>query len=185
MRAAAAAFTFALGLFRAAATVFSLRLITFTATAAFFTFATTTATAALVDVAVSNLFFSRGTHLLDCDVEVQMLACQRVVAVDGDFVTFNFNHADGYRTLVGIRLKLHAGLKVFDTLEAILGHDLFKRRVWLAVAISRIDANFGGLASLLTYQSCFEAWNDVTMTVKINQWLSRLRLINQSSLVVF
>lgn len=114
-----------------------------------------------------------------------MLARERVITVNGDFVTFNFNHAHGYGTLVRVRLKLHAGLEVFDALEAILGYDLFECRIGLAVTIRGIDAHFSTVASLLAYKRSFEARDDVAMTMKIDQRLPGLGLINQCAFVVF
>ena len=169
--------------FVVAATAFSLRFVV--AAAAFFATSAAAATAALVDVAMLNLFFRRSTNFLNRDVEVQMLARERVVTVNCDFVAFNFNNAHGNGTLVGVRLKLHASLKVFDALKAILGHDLFECRIGLAVTIRWIDAHFSTVASLLAYKRSFEARNDVAMTMKIDQRLPGLGLINQCAFVVF
>ena len=132
-----------------------------------------------------NLFFRRGTNFLNRDVEVQMLTRERVVTVNCDFVTFNFNNAHGYGTLIRVRLKLHASLEVFDALKAILRYDLFECRIRLAVTIRRIDAHFGTVASLLAYKRSFEARDDVAMTMKIDQRLPWLGLINQCAFVVF
>lgn len=172
-----------LWLFGAAAFAFALWLVV--AATAFFITAATAASAALVNVAVCDLFFSRRADLLDRHVEVEVLARERVVAVDCDIVAFDLNNTNRDRALVCVCLKLHASLKIFNTLETILRHDLLQRRIYLAVAIGWIDAHFCSFASEFTREGSFEAWNDVTMTVEIDHWLSRLRLINQSSVVVF
>lgn len=183
MRAAAAALFFSLWLFGTAAFAFSFWLVV--AAAAFFAFATTAATAALMDVPVSDLFFSRYANFLNRHVEVEVLACERVVAVDCDIVVLDLYDTNRDRALVCVGLKLHADLEVFDALEAIAWHDLLQCWIWLAVAICRIDAHFCSVACDLTSESRFKAWNDVTMTVKIHEWLTGLRLINQSAFVVF
>lgn len=170
--AAATAFFGSTG-FGAAATAFALA------------FTAATATAALVDVAVGDFFFSRRANFLDRHVEVQVLARERVVAVDSDFVAFDFDDADRDRPLIGARLKLHAGLEIFHALETVLGHDLLKRGIWLAVAVGWSDAHVGAVTGFFTDESGFEAWNNVTMSVEIRQWLPWLGLIDQSSFVIF
>ena len=171
-------------LFGAAAFAFSFWLVV--AATAFFVFtAAAAASTTLVNVAVRDLFFSRCANFLDRHVEVEVLARERVVAIDGDIVVFDFNHTNRDRALVSVSLKLHAGLKVFNTLKTLLGHNLLQCWIDLAIAIFWIDAHFCSLANELTCKGSLEAWNDVTMTVEIDHWLSRLGLINQSSFVIF
>ncbi len=138
-----------------------------------------------MDVAVCDLFFSCRANFLDRHVEVEVLARERVVAVDCDIVVFDFNNTNRDRALVCVSLKLHAGLKIFDTLKTILRHDLLQCWIYFAITICWIDAHFCSFASGLTRKRSFEAWNDVTMTVEIDHWLSWLGLINQGSFVVF
>ena len=85
MRAAAATALFFLIVITALA---AFLLLVLAALAAFAVAATAAATAALVNVTVSNLFFSRGTHFLHGDVEVEVLARERVVPVDCNIVFF-------------------------------------------------------------------------------------------------
>lgn len=132
-----------------------------------------------------DLFLSRRANLLDRHVEVEVLACERVVAVDSDIVVVDFNDTNRDRALVSVGLKLHARLKVFDALKTILRHDLLQCWIYLAIAIFWIDAHFCSLANEFTCEGSLEAWNDVTMTVEIDHWLPRLGLINQSSFVIF
>lgn len=170
--------------FGAAAFAFSFWLVV--AATAFFGFtATTAATATLVNVAMRYLLFSRRANFLDRHVEVEVLARERVIAVDSDIVVFDFNHTNRDRALVSVGLKLHACLKVFNTLKTLLGHDLLQCWIDLAIAIFWIDAHFCSLANELTCEGSLEAWNNVTMTVEIDHWLSRLRLINQISFIIF
>ena len=181
---ATAALIVAFWLFRAAAFAFSFWLVV--AATAFFVFtAATAASTTLVNVAVCDLFFSRRANFLDRHVEVEVLARERVVTIDSDIVVFDFNHTNRDRALIGVGLELHPGLKIFDALKTLLRHDLLQCWIDLAIAIFWIDAHFCSLTNELTCEGSLEAWNDVTMTVKIDHWLSRLGLINHSSFIIF
>jgi hypothetical protein len=156
------------------------------AATAFFAFiATATAAATLLNLAVCDLFFSRRANFLDRHVEVEVFARERVVTIDSDIVVFDFNHTNRDRAFISVGLKLHACLKVFDALKTLLRHDLLQCRIYFAVAVFWIDAHCCSLTNELTYKGGLEAWNNVTMTVKIDHWLSRLGLVNQSSFVIF
>lgn len=151
----------------------------------FFVASSAAATAALMNVPVRNFFFSGCAHFLNGHVEVEVLACEWVVAIHCHVFPLDLYDTNGNRSLIRVGLKLHADLKIFDALETILRHHLLKCWIWLAVAVCWIDAHFCTVACSLTCEGSFEAWDDVAMTMKIDQWLSRLRLINQSSFVVF
>lgn len=169
--AAAAAFTFAL--------VFAIVAAAFTLASA------SAAAAALVDVAMGNLIFGRGAHILYGHVEIEVLTSKRVITVDGDIVFFDFDHANRDGALIGAGLKLHANFELFDALKAVAGHHLLKSRIQFAVAFFRSDANLNRFANRLAQEGRFETWNDVIMAVKIAEWLSWLRLIDDCSIVVF
>lgn len=173
MRAAAAT---ALLFFLIFAAAFATGRLFFAVVAAFATFVTATAaaTATLVDVAVSHFFFGRRTHFLYGAIEIQVLPSKWVVTVYSDIVFLDFDHADRDRALIGASLKLHADFERFDTLKTIAWHDLLKRWIRRAIAIFWSDTHFDSVASGLTCEGCFEARDDVFMTVKISQRLSRL-----------
>ncbi len=157
MRAAAAAFFVCFIIVAAFAFFFAI-------VAAFaFAASTAAATAALVDVTVSDLFFSRSAHILHGDVEVKVLTRQRVITIHGDIVFLDFNNANRDWALFRASLKLHADFERFNTLKAVAGDDLFERGIGSAIAIFGRDAHFNRLASALTDESGFEAGNDVTV----------------------
>src|SRR6056297_3447065 len=64
-------------------------------------------TARAVDVAVLKLFLGGRTHVLDLDVEVQGLAGQFVVAVEGDLVAVDFLDGHDGHAAFGLRLEAH------------------------------------------------------------------------------
>lgn len=88
-----------------------------------------------------------------------------MITIDCYIVVFDFNHTNRDRTLIGVSLKLHTSLEVFDALKTLLRNDLLQCWIYLAIAIFWIDAHFSSLSSELTQKGSLEAWNDVTMTV--------------------
>src|SRR5690606_25473115 len=70
-----------------------------------------------VDVPVGELFLGGGAHVRDLDVEIEVLAGQRVIAVDGDHVPDDLCDSNGARAPIRVDLKLHADLHVRNPLE--------------------------------------------------------------------
>ena len=71
----------------------------------------------LVSVTVLLLFISRIASLYHFYVEVQSLASQRVVGIDGDGFFANFYDANDLGATRGLRLKLHTRFDCIDTFK--------------------------------------------------------------------
>ena len=72
-----------------------------------------------VHVAVLDFFSTGFTHFRDLNVKVELLASQRVVAIDNDRIAFNFLDGNHQRTTSSLGLELHARLNAFNALKRV------------------------------------------------------------------
>ena len=114
-------------------------------------------TAGPVHVAVLEFFLRGLAHFGDLDFEVEVLACQRMVAVDGDHVALDAGDRDHARVAIGrLGLELHAGLQVRDFAERALRHALDELRVTFAVTVGRRDLDAEFRSRRLAFELAFE-----------------------------
>jgi len=123
-----------------------------------------------VHVAVSHFFLGSVADGNDLDLEVQALACQRVVTVNGHVVAVQV--ANGHDLHLAIRrgsVELHAHFQLIDAFEhaAAQGADQFGRV--LAVGIFRFYGNGQLITNVLAFQGLFQAWDDVTCALQVDQ----------------
>jgi hypothetical protein len=137
-----------------------------------------------VDVAMRKFFVGRFAHVGDLDREVQGLARERVVAIDGHVVALDLRDGDVDRPLVIATLELHARLQVFDALERGLRHDLDKLRVAHAVTLFRHHVDLELIAGLLAFQRLLEARDDMALAVDVSQRLATVGAVDDVALVV-
>ena len=127
-------------------------------------------TAFTVDVAVSHFFLGSVADGHDLHLEVQALASQRVVAVNGDVVAVQV--ADGDDLHLAVRrgsVELHAHFQLINTFEhaAAQGADQFGGV--FAVGIFRFYGDGQFVTDVLAFQSLFQARDDVTCALQLNQ----------------
>lgn len=140
--------------------------------------------AGAVHVTVRELFFGSVTHVGDLDGEVQGLAGQRVVAVDGDVVAFDLADGDVDAALVIAALELHARLEVFHALERGARHHLDQLFVTRAVALFGGDVDLELVAHRAAFERLFQARNDVAFAMDVSQRLATVRAVDDVALVV-
>lgn len=122
--------------------------------------------------------FARFNHF---HVEVQGLACQRVVGIDGDGFVAYFHDTNDLGATRSLCLELHARLDGVDT---------FKRRTWdrldqffvdFAVTFTRLNRYFHLIASVLFVQRIFQSADNVLSTFQIGQRLATFYTEESSS----
>ena len=133
--------------------------VTMTATAAAVIVVMTvivTATTGTVNVAVSQLFGSGGTHVLDLDLEAQSYASQRMVAIHLDELFGHFNH--GHRTVAIVGFS-HKSIPFgdFHAVEQLARYFLYQCLVIFAVGLARYQSHFEGFTYRATFQLGFQA----------------------------
>ncbi len=153
--------------------VIVIMVVTMTATAAAVIVVMTvivTATTGTVNVAVGQLFGSGSTHVLDLDLEAQGHASQRMVAIHFDELFGHFNH--GHRTVAIVGLS-HKSIPFgdFHTVEQLARYFLYQRLVIFAVGLARCQCHFEGFTYRATFQLGFQARDQVTGAVQIDQRL--------------
>ena len=147
--------------------------VTMTATAAAVIVVMTvivTATTGTVNVAVGQLFGSGSAHVLDLDLEAQSYASQRMVAIYLDELFGHFNH--GHRTvaIVGFSDK-SIPFGDFHAVEQLARYFLYQCLVIFAVGLARCQSHFEGFTYRATFQLGFQARDQVTGAVQIDQRL--------------
>src|SRR5687767_10292162 len=90
-------------------------------------------------MAVRQLFFGRGTHADDLYLEVQILAGERVIAVERHHVTLQMSDGHSAHAVLRLSMQLHADMKIPYTLERPTRHLLDQRLVEFAIAVGRRD----------------------------------------------
>ena len=90
-----------------------------------------------VNVPVRELFLGGGAHRGDFDVEVEVLAGERMIAIERHHVAAQLGDGDGTRALGCLRLKLPADTHIADALERAARHLLHELAVVFAVTFGR------------------------------------------------
>jgi len=127
-------------------------------------------TAFTVDVAVSDFFLGSVADGNDLHLEVQALACQRVVTVDSDVVAVQITDGDDLHLAVRRgSVELHAHFQFVDTFEhaAAQGADQFGGV--FAVSIFRLYDNGQFITDALADQGVFQARDNVACALQVDQ----------------
>lgn len=119
-------------------------------------------------VAVLDLFGRRFADIGDIHVEMQYLARQRVVGVNGNvFVVYRFYNHQLYLAASTLCLKLHANFDLLNALESIAGNRLNQLGVQFAVGFSRLNSHFQRIARRFAFQLALQSGDNATVTVQV------------------
>ncbi|CDN08694.1 conserved exported hypothetical protein [Klebsiella quasipneumoniae subsp. similipneumoniae] len=132
-----------------------------------------------VHVTVLQLFSGRFADGDNFHIELQVLACQHVVAINHNVVVFNFSDFYWYRTLIGFRQEAHANLQFINAHEDVFRYTLHQVFVILTVSVVSADGYVKFVAHFVAIQRVFQAGNQGAVTVQVIQRRAYRRLINQ------
>ncbi len=127
-------------------------------------------TAFTVNVAVGHFFLGGVADGHDFHLEVQTLASQRVVAVDSNVIAIQIADSDDLHLAVRRgSVELHAHFQLVDTFEhaAAQGADQFGGV--FTVGIFRFYGNGQLITNLFAFQSLFQARDNVTCALQVDQ----------------
>ena len=129
-----------------------------------------TATFIAMDMAMCQLFSSGSAHVLDLDLETQRHARQRMVAIYLDELFRDFNHGDRTVTVIGFS---HESIPFgdFHAIKQLTRHFLYQSLVILAVSLGGGQGHFECFTYRATFQLGFQARDQVTSAVQIDQRL--------------
>ena len=124
-----------------------------------------------VNMAMGNLFGSSRTHVTHGHGKVQVHARQRVVGINLDIVFSDFDHGDRTVTVIGIG---HEGIAFghFHAVKQFTRYLLYQIFFVFTVSIGGIDVQFEAVTDFTVIQGLFQAGNQETGTVQINQRLA-------------
>ena len=128
-------------------------------------------TAGSVHVAVREFFLGGSPHGGHFDLEVEVLARERMVTIERYHVARKLRDRDGTRTVRGLSLQVHPHPHVADTLERAARHALHELRVVLAVTFGRSDRDLQPIADGATRQLTLESRDQLPVTVQIGEGL--------------
>ncbi|CDQ16625.1 conserved exported hypothetical protein [Klebsiella quasipneumoniae subsp. quasipneumoniae] len=132
-----------------------------------------------VHVTVLQLFSGRFADGDNFHIELQVLACQHVVAINHNVVVFNFSNLYWYRTLIGFRQEAHANLQFINAHEDVFRYTLHQVFVILTVSVVSANGYVKFVAHFVAIQRVFQAGNQGAVTVQVIQRRAYRRLINQ------
>lgn len=122
-----------------------------------------------VHVAVLE-FLCRGfAHFRNFHFEVQRLASQRMVAIDGDHVARDVRYHYLTMTMFGFGIKAHARLYLRDALKCAARHLLDEALLRDAVAVFGSDGDLQLLAGGLAFEFALEAGDEVAVAVQVSE----------------
>lgn len=127
-----------------------------------------------VGVTVLEFFIGGVADVADGDVEVEGLAGEGVVGVDGDAVGVHLDDGDDAGLAVGFGAELHAGLGLGDAGALEGGAGDFLDELLLAGAVTFLGGN-GDLevvAGGFAFEVTFEAGDDVGIAVEVGEGLA-------------
>lgn len=137
-----------------------------------------------VSVAVLDFVFRRGANIDDFHIEVQRLASQGMIGVNGDRIVGDLDHGDHPWAVGSVRLELVAEFDLIGIRETIPLHFSDERFVVLPISVFRGDDDFQRLAFGLAGQGLFESGNNIVGPVEINQRLTGLRGVQDIPFVI-
>ena len=107
-----------------------------------------------------------------------------MVAIDRYGIAFYLGDGDHQRAFLSLRLKLHAGLDVIDTLKGIARNFLNQCRLDFAVTFVRCDGDLKLITATVTLKLLLEARNDLARTVQLGQWLPTFVTVQHLSRII-
>src|SRR5260370_25212017 len=128
--------------------------------------------AGAVHVPVRELRLGGCTHLGNLDLEVQALAGERMIAIEGHKVAGDLRDGHGPRAVPGLRLQPHPHLEVREALEGTARHALHESLVKLPIAIGRRDRHLQLVPSVLARQLALETGYEIAMAVQVRERLA-------------
>src|SRR4029077_3019551 len=128
--------------------------------------------AGAVHVPVRELRLGGCTHLGNLDLEVLVLARERMIAIEGHQVAGDLRDGHGPRAVPGLRLQPHSHLEVREALEGAARHALHEGLVILPVAIGRRDRYLQLVPSVLARELALETGYEVATTVQVRERLA-------------
>ena len=132
-----------------------------------------------VNVTMSQFFFGCFANSNNFNVEFQVLASQHVVTVNHHVIVFHFGNFYRYRALICFSQETHANLQLVNAHEDVFRNALNQIFVVLTVSVIRAYSNIKFVADVVTFQRCFQARDQGTMTMQVVQRRTHRRLINQ------
>src|SRR5882762_3243643 len=128
--------------------------------------------AGAVHVPVRELRLRGCPHLGNLDLEVQALAGERMIAIEGHQVASDLGDGHGPHAVPGLRLQPHPHLEVREALEGTAWHALHESLVILPVAIGRRDRHLQLVPSVLARQLALETGYEIAMAVQVRERLA-------------
>src|ERR1700704_5278945 len=123
-------------------------------------------------VPVRQLLLGRIAYSDDLDVEVQVLARQRMVAVNGYHVTGDGCDGHRARALVGLRMQPHSDSNLCNPLQGAARHLLDELPAVLAIAIGRRDFHRQLVTGALSFQLALESGHEIAMPLQVGEGLA-------------
>lgn len=147
-----------------------------------------TATTPTFDMRVSMFEFFNGgkANLAHIHIKVEVLIRQRMIAVDGDFIVFDFDntHSD-HSAFLCASVELHACLHLsIHALEAIHRDHLHHFWTTDTVTLFGCDPDLHVVPAFATLQCLFEAGDDIAIALHVHKGTSAVRLIYKVSCIV-
>jgi len=137
-----------------------------------------------VHVTVREFFLRRSANFDDLDFEIQMLACEWMIAVHSHRVTLDLRNRNGAIAIIGMSLKLHADFKRGGGAESGTWHLLNQGIILLTVPVGGCDADFQFIARFLALQLALEARDQVAVTLQENECIAAGGTIDHFARVV-
>jgi len=120
-----------------------------------------------MDVAVVAFFIGSGSDITDVDIEMERHAGQRMVAVDGHFVTDDLGDDDGLLAKFTLGMQLHSFLKFLTAFDLIGWDDGDILGIVHTVTLLGGKADLEGIPGLLSLHRLFEAWDDLSFALNV------------------
>src|SRR6185437_16859277 len=118
------------------------------------------------------------------DLEVEMFARERMIAVERYHVTRHPRHGQRLRARLGLRVKVHAGAHILDAAQRAARHALYQALVVLPVAFRGTDPDADLVAGVAARQLPLQARHDVAVAMEISEGLAGSRAVDDLARVV-
>jgi len=125
-----------------------------------------------VHVSVRELLLGRGAHPGDLDLEVEVLAGKRMIAIESHEVAPHLGYRYRSWPLLGLGLQAHADPHIIDALERTARNLLHELLVVFAVTFGWSDLHLQSVTRLAARQLALEPGDEIAVTMQVREWLT-------------
>ena len=137
-----------------------------------------------VDMSVVEFFLGGVAHLADGDIKVKRYSSQRMVAVDGDIISYNLGDDDGLLSEFTFGMQLHTFLKFLSSFDLIGWNHRNILGIMHAVSLLGGDADLERFPGAPPLHGLLQTPDDLSLSMNIGKRFAAGRGVDHVLIVI-